>query len=62
MITTQTKNRIKDQNELLLSLLNELGEIKQQLRQFMLFFPEESLDEYENAEEINEAYYRAIAE
>jgi len=43
-------------------ILKELKLIKGQLRDFLSLIPEESLDEYENKDEIKEAYQRAIKE
>ena len=50
------------ENQKVDEILEELKLIKSQLRDFLNLIPEEKLDDYENKEEIKNAYQRAIRE
>lgn len=50
----------KKQNILLETLVDELKEVKKQLRQFLVFLPAENLKGYKNAQQIKKAYLEAI--
>lgn len=54
-----TQTIIRKPNIVLKDIIQELKDIKDQLRKFVLLIPEESIKEYKNSSQIKKAYLRA---
>jgi hypothetical protein len=55
-----TETVIKKQNIALENLIDELKDIKEYLKKFLLLIPEESLKDYKNSSQVKKHYLDAV--